>query len=178
MTVYDGKWWDEMWGGQTVTESPPDETLVSCVKGLKPALVLELGCGAGANAVWLAEQGWTVEAIDFSEQAVDLGRQLAAKRGVAVAFGVGDATNFKTDSQYDLIISFYIHLWPRGRATMLDIVCGFLAPGGKLLFISHDRSNPPPGFSEDEFDSLTTPDEIVLELTGVEIEVATVIDHD
>jgi len=97
-----------MWRGQAVIESPPDDTLVSCVKDLTPGRVLELGCGSGANAVWLAEQGWTVEAIDFSEEAVNVGRQLAAKRGVAVNFSVGDATAFKPENQFDLIISFYI----------------------------------------------------------------------
>ena len=96
-----------MWRGQAVIESPPDDTLVSCVKDLTPGRVLELGCGSGANAVWLAEQGWTVEAIDFSEEAVNVGRQLAAKRGVAVNFSVGDATAFKPENQFDLIISLH-----------------------------------------------------------------------
>jgi SAM-dependent methyltransferase len=178
VTEYDGKWWDDMWRGQAVIESPPDDTLVSCVEDFTPGRALELGCGAGANAVWLVEQGWTVEAIDFSEEAVNLGRRLAAKRGVAVKFSVGDATIFRPENQFDLIISFYIQLWPEGRATMLKMACKYLAPGGKLLFVSHDKSNPPPGWSADEFESLTTPDEIVAELIGVEIEVAKVIAHD
>ena len=167
-----------MWRGRAVIDSPPDDTLVSYVQDFTPGRVLEIGCGAGANAVWLAEQGWTVEAIDFSEEAVNLGRQLAAKRGVAVKFSVGDATNFKPESQFDLIISFYIQLWPEARAMMLKMACEYLAPGGRLLFVSHDKSNPPPSWSKDEFESLTTPDEIVSELTRVEIEVATVIYHD
>ena len=142
---------------------------MSCVKDLTPGRVLELGCGSGANAVWLAEQGRTVEAIDFSEEVVNVGRQLAAKRGVAVNFSVGDATAFKPENQFDLIISFYIQLGPEGRATMLEMACESLAPGGRLLFVSHDKSNPPPGWSEDEFESISTPDEIAI---------AKVIDHD
>ncbi len=109
---------------------------------------------------------------------MNLGRQLAAKRGVAVKFSVGDATNFKLESHFDLIMFFYIQLWPKARAKMLEMACEYLAPGGKLVFVNHDKSNPPPNWSGDEYESLTTPDEIVSDLTGIEIEVATVIDHD
>ena len=178
MTEYDSQWWDEMWSGKDVIETLPDDILLSHVKDIAPGRALELGCGAGANAVWLAERGWAVKAVDFSEEAVRLSKGLAARRGVAVDFNVGDATAFTPDEQFDLIISFYMHLWPRDRAKMLANACRLLDAGGKLLFVSHDKSNPPPHWTEDEFESLTTPEEVVSELSGLEIEVAEVVVHD
>lgn len=175
---YDSKWWDDMWKGADVIETPPDDVLVSHVKGLAPGRALELGCGAGANAVWLAEQGWTVEAVDFSEEAVNLGKRLASKRGVAVDFHAGDATTFMPNEPCDLIISFYIHLWPGDRARMFANARRLLAPGGRLLFVSHDKSDPPPNWTSDEFDSLTTPNQVVSELEGLDIKVAEVVRHD
>lgn len=178
MTDYDAEWWNGMWSGEDVIETPPDEILVSHVKALRPGRALELGCGAGSNAIWLAEQGWNVAALDFSEEAVKLGRRLADMRGLSVSFEVGDATVYRSEEKFDLIISFYIQLWPKDRAKMLTNASQLLTPNGKLLFVSHDKSNPPPQWSEDEFESLTTPDEIIAELAGLNIELATVVNHD
>ena len=62
----------------------PNRFLVAEVEGLAPGRALDLACGAGRNAVWLAEQGWTVLGADFSDVALDNARRLAAERGVEV----------------------------------------------------------------------------------------------
>ena len=91
---------------------------------------------------------------------------------------VADAAGYQPQGQYDLITTFYIQLFPDQRASMLANIPKAPAPGGSFLFVSHDRSNPPSGWSEEDLRSLTTPDEIVAELEGLQIVHAFVLDHD
>jgi SAM-dependent methyltransferase len=130
---------------------------------------LELGCGAGGNAVWLAEKGWQVTAVDFSAAAVEKGNQLVSQANVTVEFVVADATSYQPQGQFDLITSFYIQLPALQRARMLATAADALAPGGTLLFVSHDRSAPRQGWSEEDLLTLTTPEQIAAELPGLRI---------
>ena len=93
-------------------------------------------------------------------------------------FVVAEATTFQPDGQYDLITSFYIQLPPDQRAKMLSIAAGALAPGGTLLFVSHDKSSPPSWWTVEDMLSLTTPDEVASELSGLKIEQALVMEHE
>ena len=157
--------------------SAPDEVLVSEIESLSAGRALEIACGAGGNAVWLAQQGWCVTAVDFSKTAIERARKLAEERGVNVDFVVADATTFQPAAKYGLIVSFYIQLFPEQRSKMLANAVDALAPGGTLLFVSHDRSGPPPDWEEEFLATLTTPEEIVAELPGLEIIKAIVFDH-
>lgn len=167
--------WDEIWSESDFSPGNPDAMLVSETSGLTPGRALEMGCGMGENAIWLAEQGWHVMAVDFSDEAINQARKLASERGVAVDFVAADASEYQPDGLYDLITSFYIHLPPEGRAKMLSNMAKALAPGGVLLFVSHDKSTPPSGWREQDLLSLTTPDEVVPELGGLQIEKAVVV---
>ena len=155
-----------------------DDLLVTKVEGQTPGRALDIGCGAGGNAVWLAEHGWQVTATDFTDAAIEKGKLLATKRGVQVQFVVAEATTFQPDGQYDLITSFYIQLPPDQRTKMLSIAASALAPGGTPLFVSHDRSSPPSGWTDEDMLSLTTPDEVASELPGLKIEQAFVMEHE
>ena len=130
---------------------------------------MELGCGAGRNAVWLAERGWQVTAVDFSVAAVEKGNQLASQANVTAEFVVADAASYKPQAQFDLIASFYIQLPALQRARMLATAADALAPGGTILFVSHDESAPPQGWSQEDLLTLTTPEQIVAELPGLRI---------
>jgi SAM-dependent methyltransferase len=152
--------------------------LVAQTATLTPGRALEIGCGAGANAVWLAERGWKVTAIDFAKAAIEQGRRLAGDRGVDVDFLVADAASYEPDREYDLVTSFYIQLPSAERAAMLATAASALAPSGTLLFVSHDRSSPPPDWTEEDLDTLTTPDEIASELSELEIKEAYVLEHE
>ena len=178
MTTTDSKaFWNDMWGETDEAYPDHDAMLVTETKGLKPGRALDIGCGAGGNAVWLAEQGWQVTAVDLSDVAVEKGRRLAIERGVNVDFIVSNATTFQPDSLFDLITSFYIQVPPEGRARMLSNAANSLAPGGTLLFVSHDRSAPPEGWSDEHIASLTTPDEVASEIPVLKIEQAYVSEH-
>ena len=164
------EFWDEMWSRMDDTGSDSNKLLLAEVSGMPPGRALEIGCGTGGNALWLAKQGWQVTALDFSTVAVDKARKSAASNGVDVGFVVGDASTYQPEGQFDLIATFYIQLFPEQRRQMLTWAVKALAPGGTLLFVSHDRSSPPSGWSEEDLLSLTTPEEIVAELPGLQIE--------
>jgi SAM-dependent methyltransferase len=178
MTHDTREFWNEMWAAHDDFTPDADDLLVTEIEGLTPGRALDIGCGVGGNAVWLAEHGWQVTATDFADAAIEKGKRQAAKLGAQAEFVVAEAATFQPEGQYDLIISFYIQLPPDQRAKMLSIAAGALTPGGTLLFVSHDKSSPPSGWTEEDMLSLTTPDEVVSELTGLRIEQAFVAEHE
>lgn len=123
---------ESLWSGQ------PNGTLVHEVKGLKPGRVLDVGCGEGADALWLAEQGWNVTALDVSRVALDRAAREAETRGLHVAWlhsGLVEAA--LPAGSFDLVSAQYPALLrtPENRAehALLDAV----APGGLLLAVHH-----------------------------------------
>ena len=170
--------WNEIWEESDHASAIHDKVLEEVAGKLTPGRALEFGCGVGGNALWLAEQGWQVTAVDYSDVAVRKGNELAAARGVNVEFVAADATSFSPDRQYDLVASFYIQLPPADRAQMLTASAELLAPGGTLLFVGHDTTAPPSGWDEEDLESLTTVEEVIAELPGLEIVSATLIEDD
>ena len=171
------EFWDDIWATMEHTFGDYDELLEEHTKSLKPGRALDLGCGSGGNAVWLAGRGWRVTAVDFSSVAIEKAKQRAADNQVEVEFIASDVTVYRPHGLYDLITSFYIQLWPEQRAQMLSAAVEALAPGGRLLFVSHDQSSPPSGWSREDLESLTTPDQVAAELHGLRIERAEVMEE-
>ena len=176
MTQDTREFWNEMWAEHDDLTAEADDLLITEIEGLTPGRALDIGCGAGGNAVWLAEHGWQVTATDFADAAIEKGKRLATRRGVQVEFVVTNAATFQPGGQYDLITSFYIQLPSDQRAKMLSIATGALALGGTLLFVSHDKSSPPSGWTDEDMLSLTTPAEVTSELSGLKIEKALVLE--
>ena len=169
------EFWNDLWADIEDCGSGSNEILADQVGSLTPGRALEYGCGTGGNAVWLARQGWQVTAVDYSGVAIEKGKRLATEQGVNVEFIVADASTYLPQGLYDLIMSFYIQLFPHQRANMLAGSSKALAPGGTLLFVSHDKSGPPSGWSAEDLLSLTTPGEIVAELLELRIAQAFVL---
>ena len=178
MSTDSPEFWDQTWAEIGAVGSGSDDILAEHVGHLIPGRALEIGCGLGGNAVWLAKQGWRVTALDYSEIAIENGKQLAAEQGVCVDWVVADASEYQPLGSFDLIISFFIQLFPARRAVMLANVSKVLTPGGTLLFVSHDKSGSLSGWSEEDLTSLTSPEEIVRDLPDLQIELAMVLDHD
>ena len=121
----------------------PNRFLVDEVSGLAPGRALDIASGEGRNAVWLAERGWTVDAVDFSAVGIDKGRRLAAARGVdTVAWIEADLDDHVPEPDvYDLVIVMYLHLPWSGMMPVLRGAALAVASGGTLLVVGHDRSN-------------------------------------
>lgn len=165
----DGNDWDRRYStAELVWSAAPNRFVVSELTGMRPGRALDLGTGEGRNAVWLAEQGWTVTGIDFSQVGLDKGRRLAASRSVNVDWIAQDLTEFRPDpGGYDLVLICYVHLPPEQRAALLRNALLALADEGTLLVIGHDVSNLTDGTGGPQNpEILYTPETVVAELGG------------
>jgi SAM-dependent methyltransferase len=121
-----------MWSGR------PNGRLVAEVADLTPGGALDVGCGEGADAIWLARRGWTVTAIDISDVAVGRAREAAERAGIAVEWVCGDAllTPFPARS-FDLVSMQYPAL-PKAAGEAVRALLATVRPGGLLLAVDHD----------------------------------------
>lgn len=106
---------------------------------------LDLGCGEGGDAVWLAEHGWTVVATDISTTALDRARAAAASRGVAdrIEFVNHDLTSSFPDGSFDLVSAHFLHSTVEmDRPAILRRAAAAVAPGGVLLIVDHAAAPP------------------------------------
>lgn len=120
----------------------PNRFLVEEVSDLTPGRSLDLGAGEGRNAIWLAERGWRVTAVDFSGVALEKARRISAARDVEVEIVHADLTEYRPETAlFDLVLVLYLHLpWPE-MTKVIDRAAQAVASGGTFLLIGHDRSN-------------------------------------
>jgi SAM-dependent methyltransferase len=141
----------------------PNRFVVAELEGRTPqGRALDLACGEGRNAIWLAEQGWNVTAVDFSDVAIERARKLAGRRGVDVEWLCADLTFYEPPMRaFQLVLIAYLQLpWDELRAVLARAAAA-LAPGGELLMIGHARSNLSDGVGGPRDPAvLWTPDEI------------------
>lgn len=129
---------------ELVWTAEPNRFVVAEVGALPPGRALDLAAGEGRNAVWLAERGWRVHAVDFSDVAVEKGRRLAEARGVAdnVTFEVADLNRYEPGAHgYDLVALVYLQLRHAELAPILLRAARAVAPGGTFLLVAHDATN-------------------------------------
>jgi SAM-dependent methyltransferase len=122
-----------IWSGQ------PNGRLVAEVAGLVPGRALDVGCGEGADAIWLAQRGWTVTAIDVSDVAVGRARQAAELAGATVDWICGDALQAALPAQSFELVSMQYPALPKaaGEAAVRALL-ETVRPGGLLLAVYHD----------------------------------------
>jgi SAM-dependent methyltransferase len=135
--------WDERYAGpELVWGAGPNCFVAQELANLPPGRAIDLGTGEGRNAIWLAERGFTVTAVDFSQVGLARAAGLAAERGVSVDWVHADLLDYQpAPGRYDLVLIAYIQL-PADRLTALArAAASALAPGGTLLAIGHDRDN-------------------------------------
>ena len=130
---------DRIWSGE------PNGSLVDEISGLSPGRALDLGCGEGADAIWLARQGWQVTGIDMSQVALHRAAGAARGAGVDVEWVCGDFFgNPPGGGGYDLVTAHYLAL-PKAQAdTTVAALLDAVAPGGTLLFVAHEVSDGDP----------------------------------
>ena len=168
--------WDKRYAAvENLWAAKPNRVLVAEVEGLSPGRALDLACGEGQNAIWLATLGWNVLGVDYSEVAIEKARARAAREGVEVEFVCADLVGYEPDEAgFDLVQVLYLHIPSDERRAILAKAAAAVAPGGTFLLIGHDLTNLTDGVGgPSDPDILSTPEEIASELPGLEIEKAT-----
>jgi SAM-dependent methyltransferase len=125
---------DQVWSGK------PNGLLVRVVFGLTPETALDLGCGEGGDAIWLARQGWRVTAVDVSSIALNRAADHATEAGVAVTWERHDLTESFPAGQFALVSAQFLHspVAPPGeREAILRQAANAVAPNGRLLIAGH-----------------------------------------
>ena len=152
----------------------PNRTFAAEAAHLPPKSALDLACGEGRHAVWLAKRGWRVTAVDFSEVAVGKARARAAREGVEIDFRTVDLLDFEPEEHaFDLVLVLFLQLPADERRLVLGRAARALAPGATFLLVGHDLTNLAEGAGGPSDPAvLYTPDDIVAELPGLEIEKA------
>jgi SAM-dependent methyltransferase len=136
----DASTWDERYGSEDlVWSAEPNLFLPPLVGELEPGLALDVACGEGRNAIWLARQGWEVTAVDFSPVGIEKAWQLSD--GDDVEWVVADATIYEPAKQFDLVLVFYLHLLPEDLAAVMEMATEALIPGGTLFAVGHAVRN-------------------------------------
>lgn len=127
------------------------------------AEVLDLGAGEGRNAVWLAEQGFRVTALDYAEAGLAKTRALAAARGVAVETVLADAAYWSPDRPWDALVCTFVHLRLGERLRLYTAMQAALRPGGLLIaewFRPEQRTDGYTSGGPPTLDLLTKPREL------------------
>lgn len=131
---------DRLWSGSV------NAAVATTVDPLRPGTALDLGCGEGADVIWLAEHGWQATGVDISQVAIQRATQAARERGLGqdqASFVVADVTTWESAQRFDLVTAAFLHSqgnFDRGAA--LHTATAHVAPGGYLLVVSH-ASFPP-----------------------------------
>ena len=125
---------DQVWSGNA------NAVLVDVVGELPPGAALDLGCGEGGDAIWLAGLGWRVTAVDVSATAIERARSQAARVGVEglIDFQRHDLAHTFPNGEFDLVSAQYLQSpieFPRER--VLRTAASTVAPGGLLLVVTH-----------------------------------------
>jgi len=141
--------WDERYRAfESVWGVEPNRWVGEQLADLRPCVAVDLGCGEGRNAVWLAARGWRVYAVDFSGVALAKGAELERRSRPSgssswhrISWQQADVTTFSAPEPVDLALLCYLQLTARARRVAVRAAAASLASGGTLLVIAHDSHN-------------------------------------
>ena len=150
----------------------PNRLFAAEVSELEPGRALDIACGEGRNAVWLAERGWAVTAVDFSDVALRKGARFAESRGVDVDWVVADALEYEPEpTAFGLVAVLYLQLPHEELVAALRRASGAVAPGGTLIVLGHDTTNLVDGYGgPKDVSVLFAPDDVTAALEGLVVE--------
>jgi len=140
-TGHDQASWEARYRGSTALWSGRvNPSLVDEVAGLPPGRALDVGCGEGGDALWLAGHGWQVTGLDWSRVALDRAAEHAAAAGVSdrIAWVQGDVESWPPErGRYDLVTAHFLHPTAAQRGPLLARLAAAVAPAGTLLWVGH-----------------------------------------
>ena len=141
--AFDEDYWNQHWqadGGApaAMEANPANPHLVREIGDLAPGTALDAGCGASAEAIWLASRGWEVTGADIAGGALARAAERAAASGVAdrVSWVRADLSVWEPAASYDLVTTHYAHP-AMPQLEFYDRVASWVAPGGTLLIVGH-----------------------------------------
>jgi SAM-dependent methyltransferase len=143
-----GTVWDERFTA-TAWPAEPDQTLVELAGRLAPGRALDLGCGPGRNAIWLARQGWRVTGVDASRVGLAQAEERARRAGVSLELVHADLLTFVPPvGSFDLVVVANLHFSPDEREAFFERAVAAVAPAGHLYVVGHHldslgRAGPP-----------------------------------
>lgn len=139
--VFDAAFWDRKYSHhQGPWDGEPNAVLAESLDTLTPGTALDLGCGEGADALWLAKRGWKVTAVDVSQ--VGLDRARAADTEQQVTWLQADMYHWEPPVEaFDLVSAHYVHMPPAERAGIFGRLGRATRPGGMILVVAHHPSD-------------------------------------
>ena len=145
--VRGAEFWDDRYrSSKRVWSGNPNPQLVAEAAGIAPGRALDVGCGEGADAIWLAEQGWEVVGMDISQVALDR----AAEHARTTAPGAAKRITWQQADliaspppagSFDLVNVQFMHLPRAPRAAMFRGLAAAVRPDGTLLIVAHHPSD-------------------------------------
>jgi len=140
------EYWESKYGGRDgVWSGRVNAALAQAAEDLKPGRALDLGCGEGGDALWLAERDWTVVGVDVSPTALARAEVAAERAGLSgrVTWVAADLATWSSDQQFDLVTASFLQSPVElDRARILRAAAERVAPDGHLLIVAH--AAPPP----------------------------------
>lgn len=168
--------WDRRYSeAALVWSAGPNQFVESELSALPPGRAIDVAAGEGRNSIWLAERGWHVTAVDFSQAGLDKGRTIQARRGpdLHIDWVCADAVEDDLGRDlYDLAVVAYLQLPPEQRRTAVRRTFGALKDGGTLFVIAHDSTNLAEGTGGPQEPAvLYTAEDVLGDLDGERFEV-------
>lgn len=158
--------WDERYAASRQWSVTPNQFVAAALRDLPPRRALDLACGEGRNAIWLAGLGWEVTAMDFSRVGVERGRTAAEDAGLEVQWLVGDVLADPLP-QTDLVVLAYLQLPADQRGAAVRRAWEALAAGGTFFLVAHDSTNLTEGTGgPQDADVLYTAADVLSDLGG------------
>jgi SAM-dependent methyltransferase len=129
--------WDERYSAMD-WPTEPDGPLVSLASPLEPGRAIDLGCGPGRNAIWLARRGWQVTGVDASAVGLGQARTRALREGLSLHLVQADLLSYEPPrAGFDLVVVANLHFSAEGRETLFARAVAAMAPGGHLFVTGH-----------------------------------------
>lgn len=149
---------------ELVWSAEPNMFLPPIVEDLAPGTALDLACGEGRNAIWLARDGWDVTGVDFSEVAIEKAHNLAGE--TQVDWVVADVTKYVPRRTFDLVLVVYVQLEPSDMRSLFANAVGALASGGTIIAVGHALRNLSEGFGGPPYADILWTEDLIAPLVA------------
>ncbi|HHU10766.1 MAG TPA: class I SAM-dependent methyltransferase [Intrasporangiaceae bacterium] len=162
--------WNERYAGaERVWSAGPNQDVEAIVSEFTPGTAVDLGAGEGRHAIWLADRGWHVSAVDFAEAGLERGWREAEERGLTerIDWIAADVTTWTPPVHaYDLVLIAFLHL----PEDVFSNAASWVAPGGHLVVVGHALRNLTEGHGGPQDPALLhTPDQLREKAAGLKV---------